>query len=158
MSTERDFEGGGIQLHSSTFTDHHPLPRKCSKEGQNVPPDLEWEGVPDDTAEVAVVCEDPDAPGGSFLHWLVSGIDKSQTHIGPGHLPAGARESRNDFGEVGWGGPMPPVGDTAHHYFFRVYASRKPLKLSRNSTLSDLRKSLKGAALAHGTLIGVYQR
>ncbi|GAA4845293.1 YbhB/YbcL family Raf kinase inhibitor-like protein [Saccharopolyspora rosea] len=155
---ERDREGGGIRVRSSAFNDHGPLPRRCSREGGNIPPALEWEGVPDGTAEIAVVCEDPDAPGGTFLHWLVTGIDPQVTAIGDREMPEGAVESRNDFGEYGWGGPMPPAGDPPHRYFFHVHASSRPLHLFPDSTVDDLRDRLAESELAHGNIVGRYQR
>jgi Raf kinase inhibitor-like YbhB/YbcL family protein len=149
---------GGIRLRSSSFNDHEMLPPWCSKENDNIAPSLEWEGVPDGTAELAVVCEDPDAPSGTFLHWLVSGLDPAVNRIDEGVVPEGSVESRNDFGEYGWSGPLPPKGDEAHRYFFRIHACDRPLNLTRESTLRDLDRAVADAELARGTLVGLYQR
>ena len=147
-----------IRVRSSTFPDQGMLPEQSSKDGGNSPPVLEWEDVPEGTAEIAVLCEDPDAPGGTFLHWMVTGIPPTAHRIGGGELPAGAREYRNDFGHRGWDGPRPPVGDAAHRYLFRVYAAAEPLQLGAESTSDDLRASLRGRELAHGELVGRYRR
>ncbi|WP_246537910.1 YbhB/YbcL family Raf kinase inhibitor-like protein [Saccharopolyspora endophytica] len=155
---ERDREGGGIHLRSSTFNDHDVLPRWCSKDGEDIAPTLEWDGVPDDAVELAVVCADPDAPNGTFLHWLVSSLPPSVDRIDHGEAPGRAVESRNDFGEYGWSGPMPPVGDAAHRYFFHVFASNRPLNLGAESGLDELYRALADSEVARGTIVGLYQR
>ncbi|GAA2795503.1 YbhB/YbcL family Raf kinase inhibitor-like protein [Saccharopolyspora taberi] len=134
------------------------LPEATSKDGGNTPPVLEWEDVPAGTAEIALVCEDPDAPGGTFLHWLVTGIPPNATRIGGGEFPEGATQARNDFGHHRWDGPRPPAGDDAHRYLFRLYAASEPLHLDAESTSDDLRDSLRGRELAHGQLVGRYRR
>ncbi|MDR7304254.1 YbhB/YbcL family Raf kinase inhibitor-like protein [Haloactinomyces albus] len=158
QGVERDIEGGGIQLRSSTFNDHTLLPLRCSRDGDNVSPALVWEGIPDGTREIALLCEDPDAPGGTFVHWLMSRIPPETTGLAEGQAPEGAIRSRNGFGEVGWGGPHPPVGDEAHRYFFRIYAADQPLKLGEESTPDDLRQALSGSELARGNIVGLYER
>ncbi|WP_433873035.1 YbhB/YbcL family Raf kinase inhibitor-like protein [Saccharopolyspora sp. CA-218241] len=155
---QHDAEGGGIRLRSSSFQDHDLMPRWCSGDGEGVSPELEWDGVPDGTVELAVVCVDPDAPTGTFVHWLLTGLRPGESGLEPGRLPDGAVESRNDFGEPGWGGPLPPAGDDPHRYFFRVHASDHPLRLGEDSTVDDLDRALGGGELARGTLVGVYQR
>lgn len=150
--------GTSIQLRSSTFIDHDVLPRQTSKEGDNAAPALEWNGLPEGTAELELVCEDPDAPGGTFLHWMVTGIDPSTSGIGGGEFPDGAVQARNSFGELGWGGPYPPAGDPTHRYFFRVYAANRPLGLGPQATPDDLYDALDEHELARGTLVGLYQR
>ena len=147
-----------IELRSSAFNDHAPIPGRYSKEGENLSPALEWSGVPEGTAELAVLCEDPDAPGGTFVHWVLSGLDPSLPGLAAGELPPGAVEGRNDYGDIGYGGPRPPIGDPAHRYFFTVHASSEPLDLSPGGTADDFRKALDGRELARGTLVGLYQR
>ncbi|MDQ4068871.1 MAG: YbhB/YbcL family Raf kinase inhibitor-like protein [Actinomycetota bacterium] len=147
-----------IQLRSPAFTDHAPIPARYSKDGENVSPALEWSGVPEGTAELAVLCEDPDAPGGTFVHWVISGLDPSRTGLDVGEVPVGAVEGQNDYGDIGYGGPQPPVGDPSHRYFFTVHASSEPLGLSPGGTADGLRRALEGRELARGTLVGLYQR
>lgn len=155
---ERDAEGGGIRLSSSTFVDHDFIPRHCSRDGDNTAPVLEWSQVPEGTAELALLCEDPDAPVGTFLHWMVTGIPPTTTRIGGGEMPAGVTEHRNGFGNRRWDGPQPPVGDDAHRYFFRIYAANQPLEIRARATPDELRSALEGKELARGTIVGLYQR
>ena len=147
-----------IELRSPAFNDHAPIPARYSKDGENVAPALEWSGVPQETAELAILCEDPDAPAGTFVHWVLSGLDPSRAGLAAGEVPAGTVEGSNDYGDVGYGGPRPPVGDPAHRYFFTIHASSQPLGLSRGTTADDLRRALQGRELARGTIVGLYQR
>ena len=119
---------------------------------------LEWSGVPQEAVELAVLCEDPDAPRGTFTHWVLAGLRPTVIGLAEGEHPAGAVEGRNDFGEEGYSGPLPPVGDGPHGYFFRVFAASTPLGLVAGASADDLRRALEGKELASGTLIGTYQR
>src|SRR5436189_84636 len=114
--------GAVIDLRSPAFSDGALLPARCSKDGGNVSPALEWSTPPDGTAELVLLCEDPDAPGGTFVHWLVSGIDPGTTTIAEGQEPPGSVSWQNGYGETGYGGPQPPIGDDAHRYMFRLIA------------------------------------
>ena len=147
-----------IELRSPAFSDHAPIPTRHTKDGEDVSPTLEWSGVPEGTVELALVCEDPDAPGGTFVHWVVSGLDPSLPGLSEGQVPAGAVEGQNDYGDLGYGGPRPPAGDPAHRYFFRLYASSEPLGLSPGASADDLRSALTSKELARGTLVGTYER
>lgn len=147
-----------IEVRSPSFDDHAPIPARHALEHDNVSPPLEWSGVPEGTAELAVLCEDPDAPGGTFVHWVLSGLDPSTSSLAGGQVPPGAVEGRNDYGGVGYGGPRPPVGDPAHRYFFWVYASSEPLRLAPGGAAEDLRRALEGRQVGRGVVIGTYQR
>jgi Raf kinase inhibitor-like YbhB/YbcL family protein len=114
--------------------------------------------VPEEAAELTVLCEDPDAPGGTFTHWVLARLQPAATGLSEGEHPAAAVKGRNDFGEEGYSGPMPPVGDDPHRYFFRVYAASAPLGLTGAPSAEDLRRALEGKELASGTLVGTYQR
>jgi Raf kinase inhibitor-like YbhB/YbcL family protein len=149
---------GGIRLRSPAFSDHTLIPDRCSREGGNTSPPLEWGEVPAGTEELALLCEDPDAPGGPFAHWVVTGIPTGTTSIAEGAVPDGAAVGRNGFGEPGWGGPRPPVGDEPHRYFFRLYAVDRPLGLGEGVTADDLRAAVEGRVLARGTLVGLFGR
>ncbi|HZD67830.1 MAG TPA: YbhB/YbcL family Raf kinase inhibitor-like protein [Actinomycetes bacterium] len=148
----------GITLRSPAFDDHAPIPRRHARDGANAAPALEWSEVPAGTAELAVLCEDPDAPSRTFTHWVLAGIDSATTVIGEDQTPPGAVVGTNDFGEQGYGGPQPPVGDDAHRYFFRVFAASEPLGLAPGYSGDDLRRAIQGKELASGTLVGLYQR
>jgi Raf kinase inhibitor-like YbhB/YbcL family protein len=150
----------GIELRSAAFNDHAYLSDRFAKAGENVSPPLSWSGVPDGATELVLLCEDPDAPTGTFLHWLVTGIDPSSTGCESGQVPSGGTAHTNGFGETGWGGPQPPVGDSAHRYFFRVYALPGPLPLSSadGADADEVRQVAEQQQLASGTLVGRYQR
>jgi Raf kinase inhibitor-like YbhB/YbcL family protein len=148
----------GIELRSPSFGDHQPIPARHAKDHDNLSPALEWSGVPEEAAELTVLCEDPDAPGGTFTHWVLAGLQPTATGLSEGEHPAAAVKGRNDFGEEGYSGPMPPVGDGPHRYVFRVYAASAPLGLTGAPSAEDLRRALEGKELASGTLVGTYQR
>lgn len=147
-----------IELTSAAFSDHEAIPRRYSGEGDDVSPPLTWSGVPDGAAELVLLCEDPDAPSGTFLHWLVTGIDPESSGVEEGGTPPGGREWPNGFGRVGWGGPMPPPGHGPHRYFFRLFAVSEPLPLHGQPASDSVHQALNGRELAAGTLVGTYQR
>ena len=148
----------GIELRSTAFNDHTFIPGRYAHDGQNQSPALQWSGVPEDASELLLLCEDPDAPRGTFLHWLVTGIDPSAGGVGEGQTPAGGRDWPNGFGETGWGGPQPPPGDRPHRYFFRLYALSQPPQLPEQPTADDVHQAVDEAALASGAIVGLYQR
>ncbi|ONI84585.1 phosphatidylethanolamine-binding protein [Saccharothrix sp. ALI-22-I] len=151
-------EDGGLHARSAAFSGHTMIPDRYSYDGGNTSPPLEWSDVPAGTAELALLCEDPDAPGGTFVHWVVAGIPADVTAIEEGSVPPGAVVGRNGFGGQGWGGPRPPIGDEPHRYFFRLYAVDRPLGLGEDVTANDLRSAIEGHVLAHGTLVGLFGR
>jgi Raf kinase inhibitor-like YbhB/YbcL family protein len=148
----------GIELRSSAFSDHAPIPGRYTKEGGNVSPPLSWSTPPDDTAELALLCEDPDAPSGTFLHWLVTDIDPASDGAETGRPPPGGTAHTNGFGDQGWDGPRPPVGDTAHRYFFHLYALPEHVPLPERASAADVHRALDRRQLASGTLVGLHQR
>ncbi|TDE01494.1 YbhB/YbcL family Raf kinase inhibitor-like protein [Jiangella asiatica] len=145
-------------LRSSDFEDHGFIPDRHSRQGGNVSPALEWLGVPPDAVELLLLCEDPDAPGGSFLHWLVTGIDPHTAGVAEHRKPAAGREWPNGFGEIGWVGPAPPPGDPPHHYYFRLYALFEPVDLVDDPSVEDVYRAADAAMLDRGTLVGLYGR
>ncbi|MGV9760639.1 YbhB/YbcL family Raf kinase inhibitor-like protein [Streptomyces tricolor] len=148
----------GMELKSPAFSDHRMIPRRHAHDADNVSPPLTWSGVPDETEELVLLCEDPDAPSGTFVHWLVTGIDPRAGGLEAGETPRGGRPHRNGFGERGWGGPQPPAGDDAHRYFFRLYALAEPVSLPDRVTADDAHAVLDRRQLASGTLVGLYRR
>lgn len=147
-----------IELHSPSFGDNASIPRRHAKEGTNISPPLAWSGIPEDTAELVLMCEDPDAPSGPFLHWLVTGIDPKSGGVEPGTTPASGVPYTNGFYEQGWGGPLPPAGDRAHRYVFQLYALPHPFSLPDGVTAEEVHRSVDRRQLASGTLVGLYQR
>ncbi|MFR9724500.1 YbhB/YbcL family Raf kinase inhibitor-like protein [Streptomyces sp. MS19] len=147
-----------MELRSTAFEDRAPVPGRHARDGENVSPPLDWSRPPPGTRSMALLCEDPDAPSGAFLHWLVTGIDPTSPGVGPGELPDGGEEHTNGFGEPGWGGPEPPPGDPAHRYRFRLYALPGGVSLPEQVSAGDARRILDAEGLATGTLTGLYQR
>lgn len=147
----------GIELRSPAFADNDRIPARYAQDGDNRSPALQWSGVPADTAELLLLCEDVDAPSGMFLHWLVTGVDPATSGVAEGQTPPGAREWVNSFGEQGWSGPQPPPG-TEHRYVFRVYALGQPLRLPARPTAADVHRAVDRQALGSGATVGLYQR
>jgi Raf kinase inhibitor-like YbhB/YbcL family protein len=111
-----------IEIRSSAFSEGDTVPIQFTCDGDNVSPPLSWSGVPEGTAELRVSVTDPDAPSGTFTHWLVTGIDPSSTDVGRGMVPTRGTEETNSFGQTGYGGPCPPRGKGPHRYVFTVEA------------------------------------
>jgi Raf kinase inhibitor-like YbhB/YbcL family protein len=155
-------EAGGplerLELTSAAFDDGDTLPSRFAHDAENLSPPLEWTDVPPGTEELALLCQDPDAPSGLFTHWVLAGIDPTITAIEEGETPAGATAGVNDFGEMGWGGPEPPRGHGPHRYVFTLFASSAPLDVAPGATADDLLEALQGNELAQGTLLGRYER
>ncbi|MFF4352974.1 YbhB/YbcL family Raf kinase inhibitor-like protein [Streptomyces sp. NPDC001530] len=146
-----------ITVTSPAFADSGTIPRRYTCDGENVSPSLEFSGVPDDAAELVVLVEDPDAPRGTFVHWVVWGIDPHETGLGTGAVPSGAEQGRNGFGKSGYGGPCPPKGKP-HRYVFSVFAADAKPTLSKDASADDVRRALAGHTAAYGTLVGLYGR
>ena len=148
---------GGIEMRSSAFRDNDAMPDRMTPTGADVSPPLTWSGVPEGTFELALLCEDADAPKGAFVHWLVTGIDPTSTSVEEGQVPAGGREWPNGFGNVGYTGPQPPIGDDPHRYFFRLYALAQPMDLPVRPSSTDVHDAAK-TELASGVLVGTFAR
>jgi Raf kinase inhibitor-like YbhB/YbcL family protein len=148
----------GIQVRSSAFEYNDLIPHRYSMDGENVSPDLEWAGVPAGAAELLLLCEDPDAPRRTILHWLVTGIDPACAGVESGDTPKSGRVWCNDFGQFGYSGPQRPVGDQVHRYFFRVFALAEPVRLPRHPSAANVHLTIRRTELTSGALIGRYQR
>jgi len=147
-----------ITLRSPAFADGDTIRRVHTCDGDDVSPPLEWSGVPSDAAELAVVVEDPDAPGGTFVHWVLWRLDTGEPVLGQGQVPAGAREGRNDFGRLGWGGPCPPRGSDPHRYVFTLLALSDPLPVDAGASAATVKRAADGEVLAEGRLTARYGR
>lgn len=152
----------GMLVKSSAFSEGGPIPKKHSCQGDDVSPDLSWEGVPPGTKSIALIVDDPDCPGGTWVHWIAYNIP-STLHGLPEAVPAqktsagGLRQGENDFGRIGYGGPCPPPGK-AHRYCFKVYALNSLLELEPGATKARLESAMKNHILAEGLLTGRFQR
>ena len=150
---------------SSAFEEGQPIPRKHAyrDEGDNVSPPLAWRGAPAGTKELALICDDPDAPNPKrprpkpWVHWVVYKLPATVTSLASGSAGGGV-EGTTDFGVPGYGGPMPPRGSGAHRYYFKVYALDAPLALKPGATKDRLVEAMKGHVLAEGQLHGTYER
>jgi Raf kinase inhibitor-like YbhB/YbcL family protein len=111
-----------MEITSSAFSEGDAVPVRYTCDGDDVSPKLDWSGVPEGTSELRLSLTDPDAPGGTFTHWSVTGIDPSSSGVGEGSVPVGGTEQRNDFGSVAYGGPCPPRGRGSHRYVFTIEA------------------------------------
>jgi Raf kinase inhibitor-like YbhB/YbcL family protein len=146
-----------MDLTSPNFEEGDAIPRDHTCDGADAPPELRWSGVPSGVVELALTCEDPDAPGGTFVHWVAWGIDPSSGRLTSGDSP-GIRHGRNGFGNTGYGGPCPPPGHGPHHYEFTLYALDEPLDLEPGGTIEELRSAIDGHVRATATLMGTHER
>ncbi len=149
----RDTAPDLIALSSPAFADGAAIPRANSCDGAGKPPALAWSGVPDTARELVLVVEDPDAPGGTFVHWTAFGIPGRARSV-----PAGAAGGENSAGRDGWTPPCPPKGDRPHHYVFTLYALAKASGLRPGASAKQVRAALASGALARGRLTGTYGR
>lgn len=155
--------GAGVRISvtSPEFKDGRSIPQRYTCDGANVSPPLNWTGVPEGATSLALVADDPDAPGKTWVHWVVFNIPADAGKL-PQNLPPqptlanGARHGVSDFGKLGYGGPCPPSG--AHRYFFKLYALDASLDLESGATKGQLLEAMKGHVLAQGQLIGTYRR
>lgn len=147
-----------LTLTSSAFAADRPIPRKYTGEGADVSPPLSWSGIPAGSKELALICDDPDAPQATpWVHWVAYAIPPMLTGL-PEKAHENVREGRNDFGHLGYSGPMPPEGHGVHHYYFRLYALEQPLQRGPGLTKEQLLEAMQGHVLAEGELVGTYER
>jgi len=145
-----------MKVTSSAFQEGGTIPEKFSKNGQNVSPGLRIEGAPAEAKSLVLIVDDPDAPVGLFTHWLVWNIDPKTSGIAEGSAPSGAVQGRNDFGEMGYGGPQPPSG--THRYYFKIFALDRTLDLKPGAKRRDLDAAMKGHVVGQGQLMGRYSK
>lgn len=151
-----------FQLSSTAFKQGGYIPGKHTGEGADLSPALQWVNPPAGTANFALICDDPDAPGGTWVHWVIYNIPGEATGLPEGVPPDGelkdaSRQGVNDFRKTGYGGPMPPRG-TDHRYFFKLYALDVPLVLKAGATKAELLKAMEKHTLGQAELMGRYKR
>lgn len=151
-----------LALISSSFEHDGPISKKYTCDGEDISPELSWEGAPKGTETYALIVDDPDAPGRVFTHWVVYNIPGSVTGFEEGMsafeiVKAGASQGKNDFGQTGYGGPCPPPGK-AHHYHFRLYAIDGILDIPSGLSKSTVLNAMKGHVLAETEIVGLYKR
>lgn len=145
-----------LQITSPAFQNNGNIPRQYTCDGKDINPPLVIENVPKGTKSIAVIVDDPDAPVGVWVHWVLWNIDSNTKEIKENAVPQGAVEGMNDFKRHAYGGPCPPSG--THRYFFKVYALDTMLDISPNSQKSALKKAMKGHVLTEGQIVGLYKR
>jgi Raf kinase inhibitor-like YbhB/YbcL family protein len=143
-----------ITVSSPAFTAGSPIPLRFTCDGDNRSPPLRWSGVPAGTVEVALIVDDPDAPRGTYVHWILVGLDPAGTELAEGAVPPGARQVRNSAGKAAYTGPCPPDGP-AHHYRFTVYALQRKAEVGGDASPEA---AIEAAATARGRLIGTFGR
>jgi Raf kinase inhibitor-like YbhB/YbcL family protein len=146
-----------LQLTSAAFADGQTIPQKYSCDGEDISPPLEWAGTPDTAQSIALICEDPDAPSGTFTHWVLYDIPPAATRLSEGAEGAG-KAGLNSFGKMGYGGPCPPPKDAAHRYVFRIYALDINSAGKSGLSKSELAAAMHDHVLAEGKLTGTYER
>jgi Raf kinase inhibitor-like YbhB/YbcL family protein len=147
---------GALKISSAAFKHNEMIPSKYACDGADLSPPIEITGVPDKTKSLALIVDDPDAPRGTWVHWVVWNIDPETKEIAEGMAPKGAQQGMNDSRQSGYNGPCPPSG--THRYFFKLYALDTLLDLGKRATKSELEKTMKGHILAHSEIIGLYSR
>jgi Raf kinase inhibitor-like YbhB/YbcL family protein len=154
--------GGAMHLTSSSFSNGGSIPKKYTCDGSDASPALAWSGAPQGTQSFALIADDPDAPVGTWSHWVLYDLAATTTSL-PENIskveapPTGGHQGRNDFRKTGYGGPCPPPG-TPHRYFFKLYAVDRQLNLKSGASQKDVEEALKGHILAQAELMGKYGR
>jgi len=151
-----------FELKSAAFENGGHIPKKYTCDGPDVSPPLSWTEPPKGTKSLALICEDPDAPMGTWAHWVLFGVPPETREL-PERVPTqktlswGGKQGRNDFGRLGYGGPCPPRGP-AHRYFFRLYALDAEPDLRLEATKGELLRAIEGHVIAQAELMGRYGR
>jgi Raf kinase inhibitor-like YbhB/YbcL family protein len=147
-----------ITLRSPAFTNGAEIPKQYTCDGDGISPPLVWSSVPRKAKELALLMEDPDAPGGTFVHWAAWGIPSTVTQIPPGVPTNNLQQGKNSFGKAGYGAPCPPKGDAPHRYLFTLYALSQTLPLGNGASPADVRDAIGKIAIGQGVLTGKYGR
>ena len=166
---ETTMAAGDLSIASKNFGPNERIPQVHAypPEGENVSPQLSWSGVPEQTKELALVVDDPDAPREEpWVHWLLYRIPPTVTEIPQGASgdkrqltePRNPVQGINDFDDLGWGGPLPPEGHGTHHYHFKLYALDRELDVGPGAAKADLLDAMEGHVLAETELVGTYSR
>ncbi|HVN95012.1 MAG TPA: YbhB/YbcL family Raf kinase inhibitor-like protein [Syntrophorhabdaceae bacterium] len=150
------FGSEGFTISSPAFKDKGMIPRQYTCDGKDVSPPLSIEGVPANAKSLAIIVDDPDAPMGTWVHWVVFNIDPTVRELKEGAVPEGAKQGMNDFKKSSYGGPCPPSG--AHRYFFKLYALNAVLKLTAPATKAQLEQAMKPHIVGEAQIVGLYKR
>ncbi len=151
-----------VTLKAAAFDNGAEIPRRYTCAGADISPALNWNGVPPSARSLALITDDPDAPRGTWTHWLMWDIPAHLTTLAEGvcqdeTLANGARQGKNDFGRIGYGGPCPPPGKP-HRYFFKLYALDTTLDLKPGAARKELERAMKGHILTEAQWMGTFKR
>jgi Raf kinase inhibitor-like YbhB/YbcL family protein len=151
-----------LEITSPAFREGDLIPKQYTGDGKDLSPPLRWTDPPAGTKSFALICDDPDAPRGTWVHWVLFDLPANTRHLDEGvpHddiLLTGGTQGTNDFKKIGYGGPAPPRGK-AHRYFFKLYALDTDLKLAAGASRDEVLAAMQGHLLAEAQLIGLYQR
>lgn len=151
----------GLDMRSSAFEEGEIIPNKFTCDGEDISPPLSWTHPPDGTKCIVLICDDPDAPMGTWVHWVLFGVSPDTLELPEGisnekEVLGGARHGLNDFRKYGYGGPCPPGG--THRYLFRLYAVDEQVDLNAGATKDEVLNAIEGHILAEGKLMGLYSR
>ena len=150
-----------MELTSTAFSQGEIIPDTYTCKGKNISPEMAWKGTPGETKSFTLIVEDPDAPGGTYTHWIAYNINAKRNAL-PSNLPGNSRvdgmmQGINDFGKVGYGGPCPPQAHGPHRYYFKIFALDTILDLPPGADKIDLGKAMNGHILAETELMGLYE-
>jgi Raf kinase inhibitor-like YbhB/YbcL family protein len=153
---------GTMQLSSTAFAEGQPIPARHTCDGDNVSPALMWSGVPPGAKSLVLIADDPDAPVGTWVHWVLYDLPPTAAELPEAlprdqYIPEGAKQGLNDFKHLGYGGPCPPAGKP-HRYYFKVYAVDAVLGLKPGATKKEVERAIEKHTLAQGQLMGTYKR
>jgi len=166
IAAEMEETPGKLKIESSAFKNGRPIPRRYTGDGENVSPPLAWSGLPEGTRELALICDDPDAPMAEpWVHWVLyaipvntGGLKEAVPRTEKLTEPKGAMQGKNSGGSIGYRGPRPPREHGVHHYHFKLYALDAGLKLEPGLDKTALLAAMKGHVLGMTDLVGTYER
>ncbi len=162
QTTAKGISNMAFTIQSSDFTNGGDIPRAFTCEGEDRSPALSWSGAPEGTKAFALIADDPDAPAGTWVHWVIFNIPAKAQSLPAGvekkeQLADGSKQGRNDFRKVGYGGPCPPPGKP-HRYFFKLYALGSELTLPAGASKADVERAMAAHTLGKAELMGRYKR
>jgi Raf kinase inhibitor-like YbhB/YbcL family protein len=143
-----------MKISSSAFAEGGDIPNKHAKKGGDKSPALKIEDVPEEAKSLVLIMDDPDAPSGLFTHWILFNVSPRTKEIHEDSAPVMATQGKNDYGDIGYGGPQPPSGE--HRYFFKLYALDAPLQLSRGAKRQELEAAIKDHIIDEAQTMGRY--
>jgi hypothetical protein len=151
-----------LQLKSPDFSSGGAIPKQFTCDGADISPSLAWSDPPEATQSFALIADDPDAPAGTWVHWVLFDLPANARTLAQNvpkqeQLSDGSRQGRNSFGKIGYGGPCPPPGKP-HRYFFKLYALDSKLNLKSGATKKDVERAMQGHILSQGEWMGRYGR